>query len=70
MIVSAPLSSSTVRFWFSPMNLMDPAGICLLCTSPAGVRITTAERSPTSALAIGMTCPVSSDERENSVAMP
>ena len=50
--------------------MMDPAGITRSLTSPAGVLVTTAERFPIRALAIGTIFFVSSGESSNTVAIP
>ena len=50
--------------------MMDPAGITRSLTSPAGVLITTADRLPIRARAIGTIFFVSSGESSNTVAIP
>ena len=70
IIFSAPSSTPTVTFFFFPIISIEPAGIRLSFTSPSGVLITTAERLPINARAIGTTCFVSSEERLNKVAIP
>lgn len=70
MILSAPSSTSTLTLRFSPSSSIVPAGIFRSFTSPAGVLITTAERFPIRARAMGTTCRVSSEDRPNRVAMP
>ena len=70
IIFSAPSSTPTVTFFFLPIISIEPAGIRLSLTSPSGVLMTTAERLPISARAIGTTCLVSSGVSLNRVAIP
>ena len=70
MIFSAPSSTSTFTVRMAPFSSMAPAGILRSFTSPLGVLMTTAERLPMRARAMGTTCRVSSEDRPNRVAMP
>ena len=70
MIFSAPADTSTDTVRSFPITMMDPAGITRSLTSPAGVLITTAERFPMRALAMGTIFFVSSGESSNTVAIP
>ena len=69
MISSAPASTSTSTAR-SPSRCRVPAGMRRSVTSPAGVLMTTAERLPTRARAIGTTAAVSEADRPKRVAMP
>ena len=70
IIFSAPSSTPTITFFFAPIISIEPAGIRLSFTSPSGVLMTTAERFPINARAIGTTCFVSSGDSLNNVAIP
>jgi len=70
MILSAPADTSTDTVLPLPITIMEPAGITRSLTSPAGVLITTADRLPMRARAIGTIFFVSSGESSNTVAIP